>query len=255
MRFIRMLPYIRMSIFDFLKKKEYSAKSILTQLDNCAEEFTFPMFDNGYVYPIHSKLSAYRDEKRWALIIEVIGFNYRGGGHNGIDNCLHIFGNCIGTKPGTDNNIFLHFTNNSSDVQTFDKEYEESLNPEAKTMKLRDKEIVINHNRQFYLDKGIELEEDSKIFIWEFLRGLEPEHNKDFIATEKEIRERIPRDLAKIIELTEWYHPDCAESELPSNNETFRQITKVLETGQSLFYKPTRKSNNHWKNWPDGGKL
>jgi hypothetical protein len=120
-------------------------------------------------------------------------------------------------------------------------------------MILREKEIIINHNREFYLTKGIELEEDDKIFIWEFLRGLEPEYNRDFEATEKEIRDRIPTDIPKVIELAEWNHPDCADSELPSKNETFKQIAKVLETGQKEFYKPTKKPNNHWKNWPDGG--
>ena len=244
-----------MNVFRLKKKQEYTAEEILKQLDTCAEEFTFPMLDNGYIYPVHSKLSAYRDEERWALIIEVIGFNYRAGGHDGITNCLHIFGNCIDTKPGTDNANFLDITDNSSDFPTFDEEYMESLNPEAKTMVLRDKEVIINHNREFYLNKGIELDERGKIFVWEFLRGLEPEFNKEFEATEKEIRVRIPVDLAKIIELTEWYHPDCADSELPSKNETFKQIAKVLETGQTELYKPTTKPNNHCKNWPEGGTL
>lgn len=244
-----------MNIFGFKKKQEYSTKEILKQLDKCAKDFTFPMLDNGYVYPIHSKLGAYRDAKRWALIIEIFGFNYRGGGHDGISNCLHIFGNCINTKPGTDNANFLYITCNNSDNSTFDEEYLESLNPEAKTMILQGKEININHNREFYLNKGIELEEHDKIFVWEFMRGLEPEYNKEFEATEKEIRERLPNDLPKILELIEWNHPDCANSELPSRNETFKQIAKVLATGKADFYKPTNKPNNHWKNWPDGGTL
>ncbi|RMB62767.1 hypothetical protein EAX61_04100 [Dokdonia sinensis] len=244
-----------MNIFGFKRKKEYTAEDILEQLDRCANDFTFPMLDNGYIYPVHSKLSAYRDGNRWALIIEVIGFNYRSGGHNGISNCLHTYGNCIDTKPGTDNANFLYITDSSSDHPTFDDEYEESLNPKSKTMILRKNEIAINHNRKFYINKGIELEEDDKIFIWEFLRGLEPEHNKDFEATENEIRTRIPRDLPQIMELTEWNHPDCADSELPSRNETFQQIAKVLETGNTELYKPNVKPNNHWKNWPAGGTL
>ncbi|MDC8003888.1 hypothetical protein POV27_07480 [Aureisphaera galaxeae] len=244
-----------MGIFGFRKKKEYSAKEILRQLDDCAMGFTFPMLDNGYIYPVHSKLSAYRDERRWVLIIEAIGFNYRGGGHNGITNCLHIYGNCIETAPGTDNDNFLYITDDSSVVPTFDQEYLESLNPKAKTMILRDKEITINHNREFYLNKGIELEEESKILVWEFLRGLVPEFNSDFEATEEEIRARIPRDLPRIMELSEWHHPDCVNSELPSMNETFKHLAKVLETGQTEFYRPTKKPNNHWINWPDGGTL
>ncbi len=66
------------------KTQGFSSEEILSQLDKCAAEFTFPMLDNGYVYPVDSRLSAYRDEARWVLIIEVFGFNFRGGGHNGI---------------------------------------------------------------------------------------------------------------------------------------------------------------------------
>jgi hypothetical protein len=62
----------------------FKSIEILKQLDKCAKEFTFPMLDNGYVYPAGTKLTAYRDEKHWVIIIEVIGFSYRGGGHNGI---------------------------------------------------------------------------------------------------------------------------------------------------------------------------
>uniref|UniRef100_UPI003B84A6BD DUF7003 family protein n=1 Tax=Cellulophaga omnivescoria TaxID=1888890 RepID=UPI003B84A6BD len=47
----------------------------------------------------------------------------------------------------------------------------------------------------------------------------------------------------------------CADSEIPSKSKTFKQIAKVLETGQAEFYKPTEQPNNHWKNWPDGGTL
>ena len=62
-----------MSIFGFNKKQEYSANEILKQLDQCANNFTFPMLDNGYIYTVTSKISTYRDEKRWVIIIEVVG--------------------------------------------------------------------------------------------------------------------------------------------------------------------------------------
>ncbi|MGK0323072.1 MAG: hypothetical protein ACJARX_001578 [Psychroserpens sp.] len=54
---------------------------------------------------------------------------------------------------------------NNLDFQSFDEKHEESLNSKAKTMKLRDKEINLNHNREFYLNKGIDLKEGDKIFV------------------------------------------------------------------------------------------
>ncbi len=79
-------------------------------------------------------------------------------------------------------------------------------------------------------------------------------HNK-LIATESEINDRIPSGLNRILEIDNWYHPNVIIGELPSKNETFVLISKVIETGDLELYKPTHKPNTHWINWPDGGML
>ncbi|MDX6381476.1 MAG: hypothetical protein QOI57_2500, partial [Rubrobacteraceae bacterium] len=53
----------------------FTSQDILAQLDECAGKFGFPMLDNGYVYLADVRLSAYRDDARWALVIEVLGFD------------------------------------------------------------------------------------------------------------------------------------------------------------------------------------
>lgn len=234
---------------------KYTKKDILDQLDKCADKFTFPMLDNGYVYPVDTKLYGYRDESRWVLLIEVIGFNYRGGGHNGINNCLHLFGNCLSFPPGTNNDNFIYITDNSPEGSTFDEEYMESLNPYVNTFLIRGKEIKVNHSPSYYTSKGIELEKPPKIMVWEFLRGLVPEYRNDLLATEEEIRSRIPKDIPLILTLGEWHHPDLVDGEMPSTTETFQMIAAVLEKGNLQLYKPTQKPNTHWSNWPEGGRL
>lgn len=231
------------------------AEDILAQLDMCNSEYTFPMLDNGYVYPAGTKLTAYRDDKRWAIVIEAIGFNYRAGGHNGISNCLHIYGNCLPYGPGTRNENFIYLTNDANNCNTFDDEEVFYLNPDCTTFTLRDQILPLYHNRQLYKDSGIEIEDAQRINAFEFLRLLDALHHDKLVATENEILERIPTFLPKIIELHNWFHPDVVNDELPSNNETFIQIAKVLETGNIDYYKPTHEPNTHWKNWPDGGTL
>ena len=244
-----------MKLFGSRQNKNYTAQEILQQLDECAEDFTFPMLDNGYTYLVDSRLSAYRDDKRWALIIEAVGFHIRAGGHNGINNCLHIFGNCLEFEPGTNNLNFLSMTDNSEDGDPFDQEYMDSLNPEVKSMLLRGEKISVTTDPEFYMQKGIELEDPPKIMIWEFLRAVNSDYKEKLLATEDEIRLRIPTDLPLILKLDEWYHNDLADGEKPSQNETFQMIAKALEKGDARLYKPTNKPNNHWRNWPDGGTL
>jgi hypothetical protein len=231
------------------------ASAILEQLDQCNSTYIFPMLDNGYVYPAGTKLSAYRDEKRWVIVIEVIGFSYRGGGHNGISNCLHVYGNCLAYPAGTANENFITLTDNASGSNTFDDEEQFYLNPKCSSFSLRDRTLPVIHDREKYLSSGIQLEDETRVNAFEFLRLLDLLYHEKLVATEVELRERIPIDIPKILEIHEWFHPDVINYELPSENETFKQIAKVLETGDIEFYSPTLQPNTHWTNWPDGGRL
>jgi hypothetical protein len=231
------------------------AEDILAQLDTCNSEYTFPMLDNGYVYPAGTKLTAYRDDRRWAIVIEAIGFSYRGGGHNGISNCLHIYGNCLQYGPGTRNENFIYLTNDANNCNTFDDEEYFYLNPECSTFTLREQTLPLYQDRELYKNSGIEIEDSERINAFEFLRLLDALHYDKLVATENEISQRIPNGLTKIIELRNWFHPEVVNDELPSKNETFIQIAKVLETGNIAFYEPTNESNTSWGNWPDGGTL
>lgn len=232
-----------------------SSEETLNQLDKCSSEYTFPMLDNGYVYPAGTRLTAYRDNKRWVIVIEVIGFSYRGGGHDGITNCLHIFGNCLSYEPGTRNENFLYLTGDAYSCNTFDDKEYFYLNPNCYSFFLRENIFPIYHEREVYKTAGIEIEDNTRITAFEFLRLLDALHHDKLIASEEELRERIPTDIPQILELHNWYHPDLANEELPSNNETFIQIAKVLETGNIEYYKPTFKPNTSWKNWTEGGTL
>lgn len=233
----------------------FTSKDILTQLDRCTEDSSFPMFDNGYIYPAGTKLTAYCSSQNWVIVIETIGFSYRGGGHNGISNCLHVFGNCLRYEPGMNNENFLSLTDDSKDCNTFDEEEYFYINPSCSSFLLRNETLPLIHDKDKYKSAGIILEDEKRINAFEFLRLLDDLFHDKLVATEAEIRERIPKDIPKIIELRDWFHPDTVNNELPSENETFQQIAKVLEFNNPDLYKPTHKPNTHWKNWPEGGTL
>lgn len=52
-------------------------QQILTLLDCCCDNFTFPKLDNGYVYLAATRLSLYRAPEEWAIVIEVFGYSPR----------------------------------------------------------------------------------------------------------------------------------------------------------------------------------
>jgi hypothetical protein len=59
--------------------RDWTAHRILEVLDQCCDSFKFPMLDNGYVYLAASRLSLYRSDTDWGLVIEIFGFSPRAG--------------------------------------------------------------------------------------------------------------------------------------------------------------------------------
>ncbi len=232
----------------------YTKQDILTQLDQCTEAYMFPMFSNGFVYPIASRFTAYRDEKRWALIIEIVGFiSLKGKGHKGIRNGLYVYGNCLDVPPGINNDNYISFTSDSEEGPAFEENYQEHLHEEVNTMLIRGHKVRLPKDPEFYEAKKMELDAPPKIMIWEFLRGIRSEVKHLYYATEEELRERIPKDLPRILLVDEWRHNNLDRGEYPSDIETFPMVADVLVAGDPALYKPTLRSNSYWMNWPEGG--
>ena len=160
-----------------------------------------------------------------------------------------------GCEPGTRNENFIYLTDDANNCNTFDEEEHFYLNPDCSSFFLRGQILPLYQDRDLYIASGIQIEDQTRINAFEFLRLLDALHHDKIVATENEIRQRIPNDISKIIELRNWFHPDVAIGELPSKNETFIQIAEVLETGNSKLYEPTHQPNTNWKNWPQGGTL
>jgi hypothetical protein len=232
----------------------FTSEEILAQLDQCAANFTFPMLDNGYVYLADVRMEAYRDEARWALVIEVIGVHNRASGHDCINNCLHVFGNCLKRPPGTANEDFPYLTDDGADCPTFVEDSLDIVCPEATAIRVRRQEVEFTLHPSEFAKRGIDLE-SADVHSHELLRLLIGQHRERFVATEEELRDRIPPDLPMVLRLDEWHHPDLAGGDLPSRSETFQMIAEVLVTGDPARYRPTKTPNTHWRDWPEGGTL
>jgi len=87
------------------------------------------------------------------------------------------------------------------------------------------------------------------------LRSLLPEHRDLLLASPEQLGARNPHSLPLKIRLDEWHHPDLANSELPSESETFQMLVEAIVTGNTRCYAPTKQPNTDWRNWPDGGTL
>lgn len=238
-------------------QSSYSSGEILKQLDEGAAGYQFPMLDNGYVYPAAARLEAFRDPARWAIAIEVLGYNPRAGSPHGLQVAIACFGNCLDGEPGLTNRDFHQPIEDgpTAPLAGQDDESGEDLNVAARDVLIRGKVVRVSHDPRHYTKRGVDLEDPPRVRLFEFLRGLLPEHRAGLLGTEREIRTRIPTDLPAFLVLDDWLHPDVAGDELPSECPTFQRLAEALVAGDPAVYKPPRKPNTHWSNWPEGGTL
>lgn len=89
---------------------QFNVKEILSQFDQEAESFTFPMLDNGYYYHGDQKLTIFRDMNKWAMSIETLAYNNLEQTIDGITTLVTVFGNCILTEELNDNSNFFFFS-------------------------------------------------------------------------------------------------------------------------------------------------
>lgn len=210
------------------------ADDFLAQLDATAKQYKFPLLDNGYSYAIDARLHLYRDDRRWAVLVETVGFNPR---EWAVLDVLHWYGNCLdGGEPGFGDSDFLDRIENMDDLVDDD----ECLRGGVPVV-IRGTEVTVDAPA----GEGFE----------RFARRLVPAHRDLLLADGTEARRRIPSDLAEILRLEEWNHPDVMEAGQPSQHETFRLLAEVLETGDVGRYRPGKRPNTHWSNWPESGTL
>lgn len=241
-------------------------KNILFILDKCCESFTFPMLDNGYVYPAATRLSLYRSPQDWAIVIEVFGFSPRAGIP---DTQIYTFASQLQrkrkakdfvTQQAYENymakNEFneLEFIFPVEEGDWIDPEMPELLASGTHTVLVRGNAVQLPQLAEYAVN-GITLQQSPHINVFEFCRYLVVTARNDVLATADEKRICVPSELEQIMQLEEWRHPDLLNNERPSTSETFRTLADVLVSGDVSLYKPTELPNTHWRNWPEAGTL
>ncbi len=233
----------------------FSKEHILNYLDVSAAAGHFPILDNGYVYLIDTRLSAYGNHTRWALLIEVLGMDVRFGEHDSIENHVYYFGNCIDSSAEQPHYLILHPTADGLEGSTFAEDNVWEVRALAQTIRIRDIIIPIHADPSVFAARGITLVKPPCVMAVDLLRSLALDYRDLLFATEDELHQLIPTDLPRLIRLDAWNHPDIAAEEKPSDNITFQMLADVLVSSNPACYHPRVAPNTHWINWPDAGTL
>ena len=242
------------------------AEDILDVMDACADAFSFPMLDNGYVYLAATRLTLNRSESDWAMVVEVFGFSPRAGLP---DTAVQTFASRLHNRNPPEQYVtreayerYLENNPNNefrpvwpiAEGNWQDPDDVERVADGAGEVVVRGKTMKLPPLDE-YGRQGIELQQPPTVMVFELCRYLADVARDAVLATAEERRVSVPPELTQVLRLDEWHHPDLASGERPSESETFQQLAHVLATGDVRLYRPTVDPNTHWRHWPDGGSL
>ena len=262
--------------------KMFTESEILHQLDQAfngtpneffpegrPEDIKYNFFldlEHGYCETAGNRIHLYADYTRWAIVFEKSGYQNRGGS---AEIELNYVGNCIDYP--VDKYPERNYITNSSRVILIDPtefgrienkegtemETFELIGRDVKEIKVRDKFIPLDNDYRNYEKVGIKIREDDNpkklVGFGDLVRYLNETNPKIISAMEEDIRQHIPNDLPKLMTIDKFHFVSAYEkSKLPSTQETYKLIAKVLVTRDTTLWKPTEKPNNHWTNWESG---
>jgi len=222
--------------------------------------------EHGYCVTASSKIHLYADKTRWAIVFEKSGYQNRGGDSE-IE--LDYVGNCI-NYPIDRYPERNYITNASNIVLISGEEYErihnregtyyeqfELISPSVNEINIRGNKIKIEHDLSKYTNFGIIPRTDSNprhlIGFEDIIRYINETNPSIISATENEIKEHIPANLPKLMTIDKFHFESIYDKKnLPSTQELYRLIAKILVNKDASLWKPSLKPNNHWSNWKSG---
>lgn len=239
-------------------------RKILSVLDKTAENFQFPMLDNGYLYLAATRMSVFGDRSDWAIVFEVFGFSPRAG-HP--DLSVHTIATSLANRNPRSNFVndqaYLDYLANNRNYEFksfFPIENEEWIDREDPELVSSSGQILLRGQAipippiDAYDTAGIELERPQPA-IYELCRLLAEGHRELLLASPEERCANIPRTLSHRLTLDDWLHPDLANGQMPSHVPTFAQLASVLDGEDGGELLNSAAGNTHWRNWPEGGLL
>ncbi len=203
---------------------------ILDLLDEGVRTMELCAFDNGYVYPLGSRLHIYSDGGRWAILIEVLTHNPRQGPV--LWDEVECHGSACADQGLAATYERLRVAPEGGDTEAF---------PSILRVDVGGQEIEGE-------DLGGQALQDAFRILVDRAPGL-------LYATEEELVRVLAHPPPRILSLDEWHHPDVVGGEPPSETSTFRQLAAVIARTDPGAYQPDEQPNSHWGNWPEAGTL
>jgi hypothetical protein len=231
------------------------ASDVLQQLDEYDDRpMGFPHF--GTFYPVDVRLSVYRSDQSWGIIIETLVFDDGPTRHDCIRSLAFCYGSDLPEAPGVRYRQ-ARLTDDGPSGPLFDPAdiLGHVISPSATDMRVRETIIPVTTDSTAYAQAGIKLRDPPRILGFELLRLVLPRYRRLFFSREGELTDWLGCRMTLFLRLDEWRHPDNEREEKPHDSESFQMIAEVIAANNPNLYCPTERPNTHWKDWPNAGTL
>lgn len=244
-----------------MRDHEAAIHQILQALDSdkTRKRHYFPIFENMNLDYIAPRLSLYQDADRWAISISALYYSQSMTYPGPPVNLLYTSGNCVLPGKSPCNNIcgILDVGQERLFVDARMQVVKAGVDAirirgevlgTAFSHKIRSEaELSDEGERRAREEEAVDKLRGGGMWAHRFFRALHLKYPRKMVATDQEMRTRIPPDLPCILELFEWRHPWTLEE--PSETQSFQQLAAVLASGDVNQYNPTEAPNTHWKYW------
>lgn len=246
---------------DTKKKAEYTEQDILDELDLAYKGIVSPQFpkilspnigynffldlEHGYNEAAGSYIHLFADSLNWAVVFEKSGYQNRGGQ---AEIELIYIGNCINYPE--DKYVERSYLTNVSNIILIDEdEYKRIADTNQIEMICKDVDTVLVRG----ISVRIKQDADLQMSYGDVIRYIFDNQPEVLRASDREICKCFCADLPKLMTLNEFHYSSWATRDnLPSKQELYQQIAKILVTRDTSNYKPILPPNNHWSNWESG---
>lgn len=230
---------------------EHTPEDILEILDECVEAFTFPMLASDRAALAATRLSLYRSVTDWGLVIEVFAHD-QGVGAPYV--ALYSFGSDLRERDPREDYVtrdawekYLRENPHNELRAAWPFDDESWLDEDDRELVRADVDHVLLRGAAVPVAR----DESGAASVCDLARHLAATDKEAVMATREERRRSFAPELALLLVLEEWRHPDLIEDELPSESETFQQLAEVLVSGDPGLYAPTEGANTHWRHWEE----
>lgn len=220
-------------------------KEILSQLDDFASKYDFPMLDNANFDNAAIRMTVFRSSIEWLIVFEEIALSKEPR----FVNMITAYGNMI-ENPGTQQIIDVIIGKPGKPIWSDSREvlidrYSFEVLVNGKVMSFSPS---VEDYRQADVDISSKL--NAPLQVLRLLVFLVPEEIFFSDGMLLAICNRKNVVLEKFMQLYAWHHPDLANDELPSQLSCFQSLARAIqENNGDLYVCSEDEFNTHWSFW------